>query len=236
MARNVSSLILCLFFLLTSTLLCSSTDRITPSSNKKTPLWWEVKVVLDSKGNYSVKEGLHSYPGNYSFIIVWTGFMEKDNGDFILYHEDFKLLHWEAQEISSNPEILSTLSTGNFSDKPFLNMNYILKKEENLYFDFSVNGFCIPQNESEYKFYLYLPVSEENSERFSEIDYDAFVFKGSNRIFLEEKKIYTKSAKKDFCWNWRYQGWQIGAEKSVFLSHIHEVKVEIFIIPRFKKR
>lgn len=234
MTRTVISLTLvCL--LLSPSILCSA-DHITTSSYEDGPTWWKIKLVLDSKGNYNIRERSHSYPGNYSFTIVWTGFMEKDNGDFILYHEDSKLLHWEAQESSSNPDAMNTLFTVDFSDEPFLNMNYVLKREGNLYFDFSVKGFAIPQNESKHKYYLNLPVSEENSERFSEIDYDTYVFKGSNRIFLGEQKIYIKSVKKDFSWKWKHQGWQIGTERLVHFSHIHEVKVEIFVIPRFKKR
>jgi hypothetical protein len=234
MTRTAISLTLAC--LLLSPYILASTECINVSSDKDGPAWWEVKLVLDSKGDYSVKEGSHFYPGSYSFSIVWTGFMEKDNGDFILYHKDFKLLHWEAQETSSNPDNMNTLFTGDFSDEPLLNMNYILKREGNLYFDFSVKGFFIPQNESEYEFYLNLPVSEENSERFSEIDYDTYVFNGSNRIFLGEQAIYTQSVKKDFSWKWKYQGWQIGAERLVFFSHMHEVKVEIFVIPHFKKK
>lgn len=162
--------------------------------------------------------------------------MEKDNGDFILYHEDYKILHWEAQESSSNPDTLSTLFTDDFSDDPSLNMNYVLKREGCIYFDFSVEGFEIPQNKSEHKFYLNLPASEENSERFSEIEYNTFVYKGSNSVFLEERKIYIESVKKDFSWKWKRQGWQMGKQILIFLSQNHEVKVEIFVIPRFKKK
>lgn len=234
MTRTIISLTL--VCLLLSPSILYSADHITTSSYEDGPTWWEIKLVLDSKGNYNIREGSHSYPGNYSFTIVWTGFMEKDNGDFILYHEDSKLLHWEAQESSSNPDAMNTLFTVDFPDEPFLNMNYVLKREGNLHFDFSVNGFAIPQNESRHKYYLNLPVSEENSERFSEIDYDSYVFKGSNRIFLDEQKIYIKSVKKEFSWKWKYQGWQIGTERLVHLSHIHEVSVEIFVILRFKKR
>jgi len=231
-----TAIFLTLVCLLFSTSMLPFADCIATSSDKDGPAWWEVKLVLESKGNYSVREGLYSFPGNYSFTIVWTGFMEKDNGDFILYHEDYKLLHWEAQESSSNPDIISTLFTADFSDKPSLKMNYVLKREGCLYFDFSIKGFNIPQNESKHKFYLNLPVSEENSERFSEINYDLYVFKGSNCVFLEEQKIYSKSTKKNFSWRWKHQGWQMESEKPVFLSHIHEVNVEIFVIPRFKKR
>jgi len=234
MARTAAVLIL--FYLISATFFIPSVDFTAASSDKDDPSWWEVKLVLDSKGNYNIREGLFSYPGNYSFSIVWTGFMEKDNGDYILYHEDSKLLHWEAQESSSNPDALTRLFTNDFSGEPSFNMNYVLKREGNIYYDFSVRGLPVPQNESEQKFYLNLPVSEENSERFSAIDYDLCIFKGSNRVFLLEQKIHRKSVKKNFSWKWKYQGWQIGAENPAYLSHAHEVKVEIFVIPHFKKR
>lgn len=235
MARTI--IILLLFYQFTQLCMLPAEDcLISFFSDKDDPVWWEIKLVLSSKGNYKADEGQSSYPGNYSFTIIWTGTMERDDEDFLIYHENSKLIQWEAQETAIFPDSMAMLSTNDFSDKPFFKMNYILKRGEILYFDFSVQGFYIPQNKSEQKFYLNLPVSEENSQRLLKKDYDPFVFNGSNSISMEEKEIYLTSVEKIFAWKWKYRRWSMDQKKYVYFSHLHEVKVEISIMPHFKRR
>jgi hypothetical protein len=159
--------------------------------------------------------------------------MERDNGDYLLYYENSELISFEAEEKGIFPESTKIICTDDFQDKPSFKLNYILRKGENLHFDFLVKSFLIPQNESEHKFQLSLPASEENSRRSSKIDYNLFVSKGSNLIFLEEKEIYLDIVKKKFAWKWKYQKPHIPRSMLAFFSNSHDVKVEISIHPRF---
>lgn len=229
-------LVLLLFSLLITPCLPHSVFSLLPSSscNQALPLWWEIRILLISDGNYTTKEGKASYSGKYSFTIRWTGCMEKDDLDFLLYYENSELIKFKAEEKGIFPETTRTLSTKDFLDKPSFSLNYILKKGDNLHFNFIVKGFLTPLNESEHKFFLILPASEENSLESSEIDYNSFITKGSNSVFLDEKRIYLSNVKKKFTWEWDYKKWHIIQDKQVFFSNTHEVKVEIFIKPHFK--
>jgi hypothetical protein len=204
-----------------------------PPSDQALPLWWEIKILLISNGNYKVEERNSSYSAHFSFALLWTGCMEKDNGDYLLYYENSELVSFEAEEKGIFPESTKIISADDFHDKPSFKLNYILRKGENLHFDFFVKGFLIPKNESEHKFQLSLPASKENSHRSSDIDYNLFVSKGSNLIFLEEKEIYLNTVEKNFAWKWKHQKPLTPRSIVAFFSSSHDVKVKISIEPHF---
>jgi len=212
-----------------------SSSEIRPFPGEDSTIWWEVRLLLITKGTYTVNEGQSSFPGSYSFAFLWTGCMERDNGDFLLYRENVSLLEWKAQETAFLPDNTLVLSPNEFPEKPSFNLNYILKKEKTLIIDFNVEGFHVPQYKSEHKFYLHLPISKEHSLQFSNIDYESFISFGSNHISLKEKEIYSKSIKKKFSWKWRYQNWPIAQKKHVYFTNKHEVEVEIYLTPHSKK-
>ena len=205
-----------------------------PHSDQVLPLWWEIKILLTSNGNYKIDERNSSYSAQYSFTLLWTGCMERDNSDYLLYYENSELISFEAEEEGIFPESTKIICSDDFHDRPSFKLNYILRKDENLHFDFFVKSFLIPQNESERKYQLSLPASKENSRHSSEIDYNLFVYKGSNLIFLEEKEIYLDAVEKKFAWKWKYQKPHIPRSIPKFFSNSHDVKVEISIDPHFK--
>ena len=208
---------------------------LSSSEHQLIPLWWEIKILLVSDGDYKVSEGRSSYYGNYSFTILWTGCMEKNDDDFILYYENSELVNFAAEEQALFHDSIRLLSTKEFIDKPSFKLNYILRKEDNLYFNFIVNGFLTPQNNSQNKFYLNLPSSEENAIYSPEINYDSFITKGSNHVYLLEKDIYSDSVEKKSSWEWKYQKWQMIQNNPVYFSNSHQVNIEILISPHFSK-
>lgn len=207
-----------------------------PPKTQVTPLWWEIKILLVSDGRYKINEPSSAFSGRYGFTILWTGCMEINDDDFLLYYENSELLSFEAEEKGGYPNSTRILSTDDFKDRPSFHLNYILRKDEGLYFDFIVYGFQAPLNESKYKFYLNLPESEENPPELSEIDYDSFVSKGSNLIFLEEKKIHSETVEKKSSWEWNYQKWRLVEKMPVFFSNSHEVTIDISVKPHFSNR
>jgi len=204
------------------------------TSDQALPLWWEIKILLSSSGNYKIDEKNSSYSAHYSFTLLWTGCMEKDNGDYLLYYENSELISFEAEEKGRYPESTKIIYTDDFYDKPSFKLNYILRKGENLHFDFFVKSFLIPKNKSKRKYQLSLPASKESSRRSSEIDYNLYVTKGSNLIFLEEKGIFLDTVEKKFAWKWRYQKPRLPQSMPAFFSNSHDVKVEISIDPHFQ--
>jgi hypothetical protein len=201
--------------------------------NQPVPRWWEIRILLIADGNYKVNDANSSYLGRYSFTLLWTGSMEINDDDFILYYENSELISFDAEEKRILPESTLTISTKDFRDKPFLDSIYILRKGEDLQFYFFVKGFLIPQNKSDRKFYLNLPSSEEKPKIPSEIIYNSFITKGSNLIFLEEKQIYIDSVEKKLSWEWNYQKWQTIQNTPVFFSNGHNVKFQFSIKPHF---
>ncbi len=160
--------------------------------------------------------------------------MEKDNGDYLLYYENSELISFEAEETGIYPESIKIINTNDFQDKPYFKLNYILRKGENLHFDFFVKSFLIPKNKSKSKYQLSLPASKENSLHSSEIDYNLYITKGSNLVFLEEKGIFLDTVEKKFYWKWRYQKPRLPQSMPAFFSHSHDVNVEISIEPHFQ--
>ena len=107
--------------------------------------WWEIFIELTSKGTYTLEEANASYYGNYAYAIQWSGCMEQDGEDFILYHEDSDLVRWTTAEKKKLPGIKETKIKKKFSEKPGFAFNYILTKKNNIHFDFLVSGFRVPQ-------------------------------------------------------------------------------------------
>ncbi len=203
------------------------------SPGASSSLWWEIEVVITTDGEYKMEGGEKNYLGNYSFTILWTGTMERDNTDYILYHLNSEIVSWEAQEKAISPDSFKLLRAPDFADRPCFDLNYILRKDDDLHFDLAVQSFFVPQNDSEDKFYLNLPSSEENSQKFSEVNYNSFVSNGSNRISLEEKVIYLGPQEKIFSWTWKNARWLFKQERTVFISNSHKVKVNICIKPHY---
>lgn len=206
----------------------------TVHETESVPQWWEIKIVLVSNGEYLTKEKKTEYLGQYSYSLQWTGSMEPDEGDFIIYHEHSELLRWEAQEKAQSPNSTVTLSSDDFLEKPSFKFNCLLQREGKIHFDFLIKGISVPQNESKHKFNLILPVSKENTSQFSTENYNPHVYKGSNKILLNKEDIFNDSVKKRFAWSWQYRTWD--RQKTPFyLAQSHDVEVDILIIPHYKK-
>lgn len=197
------------------------------------PSWWEIKLLINTTGEYIIKEGKKSYTGNYSFTLLWTGCMEEDMDDYIIYHENSNLLQWEAQEKALSPDFSGVVSADDFSGKPRFDFHYILRRREDLHFDFQVDGFYVPQNNSDFKFYLNLPASKEKTKSPSKFDYNTYVSQGSNSIYIQEEEIYLVTVEKTCLWKWKHQKRLSGEKTPVSLFNSHKVEVSVSIMPRF---
>lgn len=181
-----------------------------------------------------MKEGKVSFTGHYSFEIPWTGCMERDEEDFIIYHESWELRKWEAKETANSAGSVRSILAKDISDKPRFVFRYILQHNDNLHFDFYVGGFPLPLNESERKYALQFPASEEGAKGMEANDYNLYITEGSNRVFLDKKEISREPVTKTFQWNWSSQKWLSQQKSSVFLSQSHEVKAKILILPHYE--
>jgi len=197
------------------------------------PRWWEVELRLTVKGQYSVREADAAYAGEFLYEAAWSGSMEKDDSDYLLYHSGSETLRWEAREKVSSGGGQKVLTEKDFDDRPVLRMNYVLNENGILRFNFIVDGFPVPRSGAGEKFDLILPASKEEEGSLSPSGYDASIARGSNEIVFEEKTIRTGPAERSFRWEWKRYQPSSGQEIAVVLFNSHKAEVKITITPRY---
>ncbi len=208
---------------------------LLPPLSVQPPRWWEVKIYLEADGDYKLDEGGPSAVGHFSFAVQWTGWLEKDDHDYLLYRLDCRLCDWEARESFFLPDTTRVLTTNDFPEKPGFNLKYFIRVGDDLRLDFLVDGMAVPLAYSDEAFPLLLPSSEQNDQKKAQIDYNACVIKGSNRVEVPESEIYVGPVKKAYAWTWKNQQWLLKEQRTVLTSQSHQVKVNIAIIPRQKR-
>jgi len=196
------------------------------------PQRWEISVALKTDGDYRLDEGGPNFTGHYSFAVRWTGWLEKDDHDYLLYRLDSRLCDWEAQETASFTGNERVLTTNDFQDRPTFALKYIIRDGEDLRLDFIIDRLTVPQASPEDAFPLLLPSSEQNGQRESDVDYNACVIKGSNRVEVPESAIYTGPVARTYIWSWKHQQWLPKERRTVFTSQSHKVEVHLSITPR----
>lgn len=200
---------------------------------QKAPRWWKIEVELATTGEYAYREGNVDYGGSYSLETLWSGTMERDDMDYLLYHAGWELRRWEVKEKACFPEKTIHLTEQAIADRPFFQMNYILRNEDDLEIDFVVKGISIPLNKSSAKGYLVLPSSKDSHQTGPEVSYDTYLSEGSNRVAFPEKAIYGRPMKKEFSWAWNNRGWVLKETKTVYIADRHEAKLKVVITPQY---
>jgi hypothetical protein len=222
--------------LLACLLLQAHPSVLFPQESEAPPRWWEISLYLKAEGDYKLDEGGPSAVGFFSFAVQWTGWLEKDDHDYVLYRLDCKLCDWEAGETFSLPETSRILTTNDFPDKPGFNLKYLIRVGDSLNFDFLVDGMAVPHAHLEDAFPLLLPSSEQNDQKKSEINYNNCVIKGSNRVAVPESELYSGPVSRAYAWTWKNQQWVLKQQRAVFTSQSHRVKVNLTIVPRRSRR
>ena len=226
------------FLILLALALCAfqhsaSSTGAHPSLSPEIPSRWDINVLLSSKGKYKVRESDTTYLGTYTIKALWKGCIEKDEEDFLLFHESCDLLEWDIQEAFNSPNSTALLTRKDFPEKPVFDFRYLLHKGGEIHLDFVLRGFFIPRKRSKHTFYLDLPTSKENSES-SNVVYNFYVNKGTNKVSLDSEKILRNSVEETYNWSWNHQKWFPGAEETVFFSNSHNVDVRITVVPVFE--
>ncbi len=198
---------------------------------KPIPLWWEITLELKATGEYCLDGGEFPLRGRYRFTLRWTGCMESDDHDYLLYRLGCELSGWEAEETSTAPTGGRVLTTADFPERPSLDMKYVLRQGNRLNWNFVVRGFSPLKGETGEALELMFPASAEGDHRDSCGAYNACVVRGSNRIWVEESEIYANPVERTFDWQWKRQRWLLLQQQTVFTSQSHRVEVALAIIP-----
>lgn len=202
-----------------------------PASPADRPDWWEVRVYLQAEGDYKLDAGGPSAVGHLAFAVLWTGWLEKDDQDYLLYRLDCRLCDWEARETFFLPEATKVLTTNDFPDKPGFNLKYFIRVGDTLRLDFLIDGLAVPLAHGKEVFTLLLPSSQQNNQKSADIDYNDGIIKGSNRVEVPEEEIYSGPVDKAYAWAWENQQWLLRQQRAVFTSQSHKVQVSLKITP-----
>jgi hypothetical protein len=196
----------------------------------KAGLWWNVSLGLEVCGDYAFKGSGVSRAGDFSYEAVWTGTMEGDGTDFILYHVETRTLAWKIREGPDPAKGSPILTEKETAARPVLKLNYILRKGNRLDVDFVVEPIPIPLVQSAEKFPLFLPCSGEHVRDRSDLFYNDFVSGGSNFVRIPLEALSASTFEKRFRWDWGSRGGVLGEDESAFISNRHSVEVTVCLV------
>jgi hypothetical protein len=198
--------------------------------------WWDLEIRLSAEGGYRMADGEATADGGYRFTVSWTGMMERDGADFLLYHNRCDLVRWEAEERSTGPFGFTLLSTADFADRPAFDLNFLLQSGDLLVFNLAARGFEVPIASSPAKFFLMLPSSAENAQSVEGVDYNGKVVKGTNRIAIPADALLKGPVEKTFAWDWKNEDWRIERSRTINISHRHHAKLTLIVRPHREAR
>ena len=198
---------------------CLAVSVLTSSPR---PTWWEVRLVVNIRGEYTVKVGGATFSGEYAYGALWEGTMEKDGQDFLLYHIRTEPQKWEVREKATQANAVRTLTEKDITAKPALQMKYILREGGELVFDFDVTGIPIPLAPAAEKFDLVLPCSRGHTDQGAV--YSLFLARGDNRVAVPDDRLERRSDERSFSWEWKRQQWALRDDATLFVSNRHKAE------------
>jgi hypothetical protein len=202
-----------------------------PGGGRTPRKWWTVELHLTVRGGYAVSESGTAFSGEYYFEEAWSGSIEKDEDDYILFHSRREPLRWQCREDALSGEAQRTWADGDDSGRPVLQVGYVLKDKGIVRVFFDVRGFRVPRNASTDKFDLVLPRSRADHQNPSVPGYESGIRTGSNNVAIEEKDFEGSGVERVFRWEWKgYQPSPV-PESAVALSGFHRAELKVKITP-----
>jgi hypothetical protein len=202
-------------------------------SQKAEQPWWEMKITVESRGEYDARLDARQarYSGSFALAFLWSGTLRKDDQDYLLVHNTCDLTAWRIEERGSADDAISTLTAADIGDKPELKISYVLRKENGLHIALEVAGFDVPKLAGADAFPLVLPASAERGSAPGSRKYDLFVKTGSNKVVIDEDRLARGPVDQAFVWTWKNQGWVQKQDGNIFQSSSHEARVRVVLTP-----
>jgi hypothetical protein len=187
--------------------------------------WWDVTIEISVKGEYvcGIDEGEGDVEGQYSFVVASVSGMERDNGDYLLYPGESRILSLDWVESRGG-----RVSNVGHLVKPRLLVNYVLRESGRVVFDLEMKSLWLEMERGAVCRHLLLPRSRENRLLHPKDHYNRDVREGSNQVRIKDKPLYkrdeTEAASR---WRWR----RSGAEG----RHEHTVECKVSVKRRLKQ-
>lgn len=187
--------------------------------------WWEVTLKISAKGEYtcSAPQGEGDVNGQYSFVLETVVGMERDNGDYLLYPGESRILKLDWVESERG----RVTNVGQLA-QPRLLVNYVLREGGRVVFDLEVVSRWLEMERGEACRHLSLPRSRENRLLHPKDHYNRDVREGTNQVAIKDKPIYRQD-KTEAAVRWRWE--RTGAAG----RHEHTVECGISVDRRLKR-
>jgi hypothetical protein len=188
--------------------------------------WWEVRLAVTAKGEYTVWGGQAPFSGEYTCRAGWEGRLEPDGDDFLLIHLKTEILEWRLRE-KTGPAGQESVLEALAAAKPAMRLNYVLKDGREVEFVFELGGISIPLHASPLEVALELPRSSARAPRLPGHAYGDFVCRGSSRIVIPERDLLEKSPERLFSWDWRRERRYVKEGRSYIVTQKHTAEVVV---------
>ena len=194
------------------------------------PSWWEVSLSLTVKGSYIIEGGDAPLHGEFTCLARWTGTIESDENDFLLYLLKTEVLEWRLAEKSGLPKGESLLLAQETSKAPYLRLNYVLREGSDLRFDYEFSEVSVPLHASPVKAKLEFPRSSGHVALSPGLSYGNGVSRGSNQVVIQGSDLERRSAERTFSWKWQREK-SITVESGTFLlTQRHTAEAVVVLI------
>ena len=179
--------------------------------------WWEVRIEVSVRGEYSRVGDEGEVTGQYSFVLASKSGMERDNGDYLLYPGESELVSLDWVEIEGADKG-SKVKNVEHLVKPVLQVNYVLRESGRASFDFEILS----------RRHLLLPRSYENRTIHPKDHYNRDIREGDNRAQVEDKLLYERDLASTAV-RWRWERAEAAGR------HEHTVECRSSVIRRLKR-
>lgn len=194
------------------------------------PSWWEVSLTMTVRGGYSIEGGETPIRGEFTCRARWSGTIELDEKDFLLYHLKTEVLEWKLADKALLPKGESLIVAPENSEKPTLRLNYVLRDGPDLRFDYEFVEVAIPLHASPVKAALELPRSPGTGELSPGSNYSGFISRGSNRIVIPGSDLERRPPERTFSWEWRREKRIIRDSRTFVVTQHHSAEAVISLV------
>jgi hypothetical protein len=194
------------------------------------PSWWEVSLSLTVKGSYVIEGGDAPLHGEFTCLARWTGTIELDENDFLLYLLKTEVLEWRLEEKAGPPKEESLLLAQEISKAPHLRLNYILREGSDLRFDYEFSEVSVPLHASPVKANLEFPRSSGHVALSPGLGYGSGVSRGSNQVVIHGSDLERRAAERTFSWKWQREKRIPGNSGTFLLTQRHTAEAVVALV------
>jgi hypothetical protein len=194
------------------------------------PSWWEISLSVTVKGGYVIEGAGAPLHGEFTCRSRWTGTIESDENDFLLYHLKTEVLEWRLEEKAGPLKEETLLLVQEASEAPRLRLNYVLREGSDVRFDYEFAEVSIPLRAFPVKLDLEFPRSSGHAAFSPGAVYESRVSRGSNQVTIPGSDLERRAAERTFSWKWQREKRITGDFGTFLLTQRHAAEAVVALI------